>query len=121
MKDASSIIWILIQFKAFDYFTRQINVNKNFKSFYSSVRIDEILEKEGKIERFLSPGQPIIVQIVKEPISTKGSRLTAEVSIAGRNMVLPCRQGQRIAENQIQRGKRRLERLVYSTLPAIMV
>ena len=75
-------------FKAFDYFTRQINLNKNFKSFYSSVRIDEILEKEGKIERFLSPGQPIVVQIVKEPISTKGSRLTAEISIAGRNMVL---------------------------------
>ena len=75
-------------FQAFDYFTRQINVNKNFKSFYSNVRIDEILEKEGKIERFLSPGQPIVVQIVKEPISTKGSRLTAEISIAGRNMVL---------------------------------
>ena len=30
----------------------------------------------------------VMVQIVKEPISTKGSRLTAEISLAGRNIVL---------------------------------
>jgi ribonuclease G len=106
-------------FKAFDYFTRQINLNKNFKSFFSGVKIDEILEKEGKIERFLSPGQPIVVQIVKEPISTKGSRLTAEISIAGRNMVLlpfadKVSVSQKIKSND---EKRRLERLVYSILP----
>jgi ribonuclease G len=106
-------------FKAFDYFTRQINVNKNFKSFYSNVRIDEILEKEGKIERFLSPGQPIVVQIVKEPISTKGSRLTAEISIAGRNMVLlPFADKVSVSlKIKSKEEKRRLERLVYSILP----
>ncbi len=106
-------------FKAFDFFTRQINTNKNFKSFYSGVRIDEILEKEGKIERFLSPGQPIVVQIVKEPISTKGSRLTAEISIAGRNMVLlPFADKVSVSQKITSKEeKRRLERLVYSILP----
>ena len=77
-----------LNFKAFDRFVRSINGNSDFKQLYQDMRIDDILEKEGKVERFLSPGQPIIVQIVKEPISTKGSRLTAEISLAGRNLVL---------------------------------
>jgi ribonuclease G len=36
----------------------------------------------------LSASQSILVQIAKEPISTKGPRLTAEVTLAGRYMVL---------------------------------
>ncbi|MDD2595063.1 MAG: Rne/Rng family ribonuclease [Bacteroidales bacterium] len=108
-----------LNFKAFDYFTRQINVNRDFSTFFSSVKINEILEKEGKIEKFLSPGQPIIVQIVKEPISTKGSRLTAEISIAGRNMVLlPFADKVSISQKITSKDeKQRLERLVYSILP----
>ncbi len=46
------------------------------------------LEKEGSIANTLKSGQEIIVQIVKEPISTKGPRLTAEISFAGRFLVL---------------------------------
>ena len=68
-----------LNFKAFDHFVRSITPNSDFTQLYRSERIDDILEKEGKVERFLSPGQPIAVQIVKEPISTKGSRLTAEI------------------------------------------
>ncbi len=44
--------------------------------------------KEGQIEDYLKVGDIILVQISKEPINTKGPRLTAEISIAGRNMVL---------------------------------
>jgi ribonuclease, rne/rng family len=47
-----------------------------------------ILPKDGKIEQYLKPGQHVLVQVVKEPISTKGPRLSAELSLAGRNMVL---------------------------------
>ncbi len=46
------------------------------------------IEKSGKISDVLRPGQKIIVQVAKEPISTKGPRLTSEISIAGRNLVL---------------------------------
>lgn len=108
-----------LNFKAFDYFTKQINPNKSFQDFYSSVKTDQILEKEGKIESVLSVGQPIIVQIVKEPISTKGSRLTSEISIAGRNMVLlPFASKVSIsAKITSKEEKKRLERLVYSILP----
>ncbi len=44
--------------------------------------------KEGQIEDYIKTGDLILVQISKEPINTKGPRLTAEISIAGRNMVL---------------------------------
>lgn len=46
------------------------------------------IDKEGKISDVLASGQTVIVQITKEPISTKGPRLASEVSIAGRNLVL---------------------------------
>ena len=108
-----------LNFKAFDQFVRNINCNTDFTQLFRSTRIDDILEKEGKIERFLSPGQPIAVQIVKEPISTKGSRLTAEISIAGRNLVLlPFADKVNISQKISSREeKKRLERLVYSILP----
>ena len=108
-----------LNFKAFDYFVKQMNPNRDFKQFFSSVDVNNILEKEGKIENVLTPGQPIIVQIVKEPISTKGSRLTGEISIAGRNIVLlPF--GDKISVSQkisSKEEKKRLERLIYSILP----
>lgn len=108
-----------LNFRAFDHFVRNINPNSDFTQLYRSTPIDDILEKEGKIERFLSPGQPIAVQIVKEPISTKGSRLTAEISIAGRNLVLlPFADKVSISQKISSREeKKRLERLVYSILP----
>jgi len=46
------------------------------------------IDKNGKIIDVLTFGQIIIVQVVKEPISTKGPRLSSEISIAGRNLVL---------------------------------
>jgi ribonuclease G len=46
------------------------------------------IEKDGKISDILTSGQTVIVQITKEPISTKGPRLASEISLAGRNLVL---------------------------------
>ena len=39
------------------------------------------------IERILAEGQPLLVQVVKEPLGTKGARLSTQVSIAGRMLV----------------------------------
>lgn len=44
--------------------------------------------KTGKIDQVLSKRQPILVQILKEPISTKGPRLSCEITIPGRYLVL---------------------------------
>ena len=46
------------------------------------------IDKDGKISDVLTTGQTVIVQITKEPISTKGPRLASEISLAGRNLVL---------------------------------
>ena len=46
------------------------------------------INKDGAISETLKQGQELLVQIVKEPISTKGPRLTTEISFTGRFMVL---------------------------------
>ncbi len=51
-------------------------------------KCEEDIDKDGKISDVLTSGQTVIVQIAKEPISTKGPRLTSEISLAGRNLVL---------------------------------
>ena len=104
-------------FNAFDEFVRKTNSNAN--ELFSNIGLGPVLEKEGQIEKILKPGQMIVVQIVKEPISTKGSRLTAEISLAGRNIVLlPFAKkvsiSQKIASKE---EKKRLETLVRSILP----
>lgn len=108
-----------LYFRSFDEFVRRVNQNTDIKGIYSHIKPGSILEKEGRIENVLSPGQMIIVQIVKEPISTKGSRLTAEISLAGRNIVLlPFAEKVSVSQKiSSKEEKRRLETLVRSILP----
>lgn len=109
-----------LYFNAFDNFVRQSNPNRDLKDLYSTMDLGPILGKEGRIEDHLKPGQMVIVQITKEPISTKGSRLTAEISLAGRNIVLlPFAQKVSISQKiSSKEEKKRLETLVKSILPA---
>lgn len=108
-----------LYFTAFDTFVKDSNPNRNLGDLYSGIKLGPILEKEGRIENHLQPGQMVLVQIVKEPISTKGSRLTAEISLAGRNIVLlPFAEKVSISQKIASREeKRRLETLVKSILP----
>ncbi|GGC90042.1 ribonuclease G [Flavobacterium lutivivi] len=46
------------------------------------------IDKDGSIMDVLSANQSILVQVVKEPISTKGPRISSELSLAGRFLVL---------------------------------
>ncbi|MGH2865560.1 MAG: ribonuclease E/G, partial [Solirubrobacteraceae bacterium] len=43
--------------------------------------------KGAKISQLLKPGQEIIVQVMKDPLKTKGARLSMQLSIAGRYLV----------------------------------
>lgn len=108
-----------LYFTAFDTFVRESNPNKNLGELYSKIKTGPVLAKEGRIEDHLKPGQMIIAQIVKEPISTKGSRLTAEISLAGRNIVLlPFAEKVSVSQKISSREeKKRLEVLVRSILP----
>jgi len=108
-----------LYFSAFDRFVKESNQNTNLPDLYSRIELGEPLPKEGRIESILKPGQMIVAQIVKEPISTKGSRLTAEISLAGRNIVLlPFAEKVSISSKiAAKEEKRRLETLVRSILP----
>ncbi len=68
----------------------------------------------------LKPNDSILVQVIKEPISSKGSRLTSDITIAGRIMVLLTFGGGQVAVSRrvIARKERsRLKKLVRSMLP----
>lgn len=77
------------------------------------------IEKTGKISNVLSANQSILVQIAKEPISTKGPRITSEISLAGRCLVLvPFSNRVSISQKiKNQDEKNRLKRLVQSIKP----
>ncbi|MGM9743003.1 MAG: Rne/Rng family ribonuclease [Candidatus Cryptobacteroides sp.] len=109
-----------LYFDAFDEFVRKTNSNTDAGRVFSDITLGPVLAKEGQIENVLKQGQMIVVQIVKEPISTKGSRLTAEISLAGRNIVLlPFAKKVSISQKiSSKEEKKRLETLVKSILPA---
>jgi ribonuclease G len=77
------------------------------------------IDKDGKITDVLTVGQTVIVQITKEPISTKGPRLASEISIAGRNLVLMPYSDKVSISSKIESSeeKNRLKTLVQSIKP----
>jgi ribonuclease G len=77
------------------------------------------INKNGKITEVLKQGQTILVQVAKEPISTKGPRISSEISIAGRNIVLmPFYNKVSISQKIKSREERdRLKRLIMSIKP----
>src|ERR1700692_575232 len=60
----------------------------DFESADDSVPTKKKVPENVDIEQVLKPDQAVLVQVVKEPIGTKGARLTSNVSIAGRYLVL---------------------------------
>ena len=77
-----------LHFNTQQTYLKQIPRNSKKKISYTKVQFVPETEKEGSISDVLTVGQEILVQIVKEPISTKGPRLTAEISMAGRFLVI---------------------------------
>ena len=77
------------------------------------------IDKDGKITDVLTAGQTVIVQITKEPISTKGPRLASEISLAGRNLVLMPYSDKVSISSKIESNeeKNRLKTLVQSIKP----
>lgn len=76
------------QFNSLEKFVKQTLSDKKKLNAISKATVFPDLEKEGTIAGTLKVGQEVMVQIVKEPISTKGPRLTSEISFAGRYLVL---------------------------------
>lgn len=80
---------------------------------------EEDIDKNGSITEVLKSGQPILLQIAKEPISTKGPRVSSELSIAGRYLVLVPFSDKISVSQKIETSseKNRLKRIVESLKP----
>jgi len=107
------------QIQSLNKLTRQIMSGKRFHADLSDFQPEADIEKNGKITEVLSPNQPVLVQIAKEPISTKGPRVTSEISFAGRYLVLVPFSNRVSVSQKIksQEERNRLKRLVTSIRP----
>ncbi|MFI3266132.1 MAG: Rne/Rng family ribonuclease [Rikenellaceae bacterium] len=109
-------------FHSYSKLTEQVLGPKSKKPFrFEQLRTpNKPIEKVGKISSVLKTGDMIMVQIAKEAISTKGPRLTADISLAGRHSVLvPF--GGKISISQKVRSteeKKRLRQIVHGVLPS---
>ena len=100
-------------------YIKQISTGKNKDYLLKQFRYENDIDKDGNIGDILSPKQTVLVQVVKEPISTKGPRLSSEISLAGRYMVLmPFSDRVSISQKIEDRAeKNRLKKLVQSIRP----
>lgn len=107
------------QFATLNKFLRISSSTKNKVSSIGRIQSEPDIDKEGKINELLKEGQKILVQVSKEPISTKGPRLTSEISIAGRNLVLMPFSDKVSVSQKIKttEEKNRLKKLIQSIKP----
>ena len=75
-------------YNCYHKYVKQVISDKKKLAPYTKAVGQPELPKDGSISNVLQTGQEIVVQVVKEPISTKGPRLTADLSFAGRFLVL---------------------------------
>lgn len=76
------------QFNSLNKFTKDTLHGKQSVADLQYFKLEGEIPKEGQMEEAVSSTQPILVQVAKEPISTKGPRLSAEITLAGRFIVL---------------------------------
>ena len=100
------------------YVTKAVSDRRRMPSMQKTPRQAEV-GKEGQIADVLKVGDTLLVQVSKEPINTKGPRLTAEISIAGRNIVLiPFSDGVMVSQKIKREAERqRLKQLMLSIKP----
>ncbi|MCM1292298.1 MAG: Rne/Rng family ribonuclease [Bacteroides sp.] len=77
------------QFSSYSAFlAKALDKSEKVVPSVSKMKLLPDINKQGSISEVLTPGQELLVQIVKEPISSKGPRLTTEITLTGRYMVL---------------------------------
>ena len=107
------------QFNSYAKYLKQVQSDrKRLYPFDKATRLPD-LQKDGSVQQTLTVGQEVLVQIVKEPISTKGPRLTGELSFAGRFLVLIPFGDKVSVSSKIKSGEERarLKQLIHSIKP----
>ena len=107
------------QYSSYEKYLKQVQSDrKKLFPISKATRLPD-LKKDGSVQNVLKVGQEVLVQVVKEPISTKGPRLTCDLSFAGRYMVLMPFQEKVSVSTKIKKGEERtrLKQLVQSITP----
>jgi len=100
-------------------FTQQVSSGQSNTFSLDNFNIEPEINKNGKIDQVLNKRQNVLVQVLKEPISTKGPRLSCEITIPGRYLVLTpftdvVAVSKKIANNE---ERKRLKVLIESIKP----
>ncbi|WP_192823003.1 Rne/Rng family ribonuclease [Rufibacter sp. LB8] len=105
--------------KTLNKYVKAVQTQKNTSTKLTGQKFEPEIDKLGKMADVLKKGQQILVQIVKEPISTKGPRLSCEISLAGRYLVLvPFSNTVSVSKKIVSKEERtRLKRLIMSIKP----
>lgn len=107
------------QFETLNKFTKA-SINGRLKtSSLAKIKLEPDIDKGGKITNVLSSSQHVLVQIAKEPISSKGPRLSSELTLAGRFIVLVPFSNKISISQKIRdpKERERLKRLIGSIRP----
>jgi ribonuclease G len=106
-------------FQSLQKFIKKVSTGKYKDYTLKNFQFEKEIDKHGNIDQVLKSKENVLVQVVKEPISTKGPRISTELSIAGRFLVLvPF--SKRVSVSQkigSSKEKERLKRLVKSIKP----
>ena len=108
------------QFNTFAQYIKTVRENPNKRPIsISKVKNQPDTNKHGSVSDVLTQGQELLVQIAKEPISTKGPRLTTEITFTGRFLVLSPFNDRISVSQKIKdhAEKTRLRRLIESMKP----
>ncbi|MDG1674943.1 MAG: ribonuclease E/G, partial [Flavobacteriales bacterium] len=107
------------QFQTQQVWVKRVMSGKQPTSEIRQFKREEDIDRKGKMKDYVSASQLVLVQVAKEPISTKGPRLTAEVSLPGRYLVLVPFSDKVSLSSRIKGDKERnrLKRLMQSIQP----
>ena len=107
------------QFKTQQAWLKRVMAGKQPVADIRQFKREADIERKGKMKDYVSASQLVLVQVAKEPISTKGPRLTSEVSLPGRYLVLVPFSDKVSLSSRIkgEKERNRLKRLMQSIQP----
>lgn len=100
------------------YLRQAMNGDASMRTL-ENFKIEPVFEKTGNLSTSLKVGQYLLTQISKEPISTKGPKLSGDISFAGRYLVLSPFNNKVSISQKIKSSdeRNRLRRLIQSIRP----
>ena len=106
-------------FSSYEKFVAQLLSDRKHQPRLSQMKLLPEIDKHGSVTDLLTPGKELLVQIVKEPISSKGPRLTTDITLTGRYLVLTpfCDKISISQKIKSSEEKTRLHQLVESIKP----